>query len=255
MTTREVQRGPTEKGLANGHNRILGQLDAAEAERLGRHLTRKSFQLGDPLLHPGDPIEFLVFPTTAMVSAMGNTPHGEQAEVGVMGWEGAVGVAKLLGAESLPHEVSIQMAGDGIVLPVADAEREFARGGDFQRILLRYYHEMFIQVGQTAVCNVLHGMEQRLARWLLMCHDRSFDEKLRLTQEFLAMMVGVSRQSLSGAARLLQDLGYIKYSRGVIEIIDRAALERFACHCYQVVKLERDGTVAESLPDGDRAKA
>src|SRR5688572_1915600 len=243
------------KGLATGGNRILNELSADEAERLSRHMTRKSFELGDPLLRPGDPIEFLIFPTTAMISAMGNTPHGEQAEVGVMGWEGAVGVARLLGAESLPHEVSIQMAGEGLKLPAAEAEREFARGGGFQKAVLRYYHELFIQVGQTAVCNVLHGLEQRLAKWLLMCHDRSSDERLRLTQEFLAMMVGVSRQSLSGAARLLQDLGYIKYSRGVIEILDRDALERFACHCYQVVKLERDGTVAEALPQGGRAEA
>jgi CRP-like cAMP-binding protein len=255
MTTREAQRGQAEKGLANGHNRILDQLDADEAERLGPHLTRKRFQTGDPLLRPGDTIDFLIFPTTAMVSAMGNTPHGEQAEVGVMGWEGATGIARLMGAESLPHEVSIQMAGEGLKLPAAVAAQEFSRGGGFQKAVLRYYHELFIQVGQTAVCNVLHGLEQRLARWLLMCHDRSCDEKLRLTQEFLAMMVGVSRQSLSGAAKALQDLGFIKYSRGVIEILDRDSLERFACHCYQVVKLEHDGTVAEALPDGGRANA
>ena len=255
MSSTETRPGRPEKGLAAGRNRILSKLDTDEAERLRGHLTRKSFELGDPLLHAGDPIEFLFFPETAMASAMGRTPHGEQAEVGVMGWEGAVGVGRLLGAERLPHEFSIQMLGDGVLLPAAVAEREFARGGGFQKLLLRYYHELFIQVGQTAVCNVLHGMEQRLARWLLMCHDRSWDERLRLTQEFLAMMVGVSRQSLSGAARLLQDLGYIKYSRGVIEIIDRDALERFACHCYQVVKLERDGTVTEALPEGGRANA
>ena len=253
MSTTELRRDRPNQVPAPGRNRLLSRLDADETERLGGHLTRKNFKLGDTLLRPGDPIEFLIFPETAMVSAMGNTPHGEQAEVGVMGWEGAVGVARLLGAESLPHEVSIQMLGEGVLLPAAVAEQEFARGGNFQKLLLKYYHELFIQVGQTAVCNVLHGMEQRLARWLLMCHDRSCDEKLRLTQEFLAMMVGVSRQSLSGAARLLQDLGYIKYSRGVIEVLERDALERFACHCYQVVKLERGGTVAEALPRGGQA--
>jgi CRP-like cAMP-binding protein len=252
MSATEIRRDRPDHGPAPGRNRLLSRLETDEAERLRGHLTRKSFKLGDRMLRAGDPIEFMFFPETAMASAMGSTPHGEQAEIGVIGWEGAVGIARLFGAESLPHEVSIQMLGDGVLLPAAVAEREFARGGGFQRLLLRYYHELFIQVGQTAVCNVLHGMEQRLARWLMMCHDRSCDEKLRLTQEFLSMMVGVSRQSLSGAARLLQDLGYIKYSRGVIEIIDRDALERFACHCYQVVKLESEGTVAEALPHGGR---
>ena len=252
MNAREARHGDHER-LAAGRNRILNALNADESERLRRHLTRRSFPLGDPLLHPGDKIEFLIFPTTAMISAMSNTPHGEQGEVGVMGWESAFGIARLLGADSLPHEVSIQMAGEGYVLSVSAAESEFARGGGFQKAVLRYYHELFLQVGQTAVCNVLHGLEQRLTRWLLMCHDRSFDERLRLTQEFLAMMVGVSRQSLSGAARLLQDLRYIQYSRGVIEILDREAMERFACHCYQVVKLERNGKIAEALPQGGRA--
>ena len=254
MGTPDARRDGPEMGQA-GRNRILNALDPDEAERLRRHLVREGFQVGHPLLHPGDPIGTLIFPVTAMISAMGNTPHGEQAEVGVMGWEGAFGVGRLLGAVSLPHEVSIQMAGDAVLLPADVAEREFARGGNFQKVLLLYYHELFIQVGQTAVCNALHGMEQRLARWLLMCHDRSFDERLRLTQEFLAMMVGVSRQSLSGAARVLQDLGYIKYSRGVIEIRERDALERFACHCYQVVKLQRDGTINAALPEGGRVNA
>ena len=255
MRTRKARMGHSEKGPAAGRNRILNALDPEAAERLRAELNRITLDLGAPLLDPGKPIENLFFPDTAMASAMGITLEGATAEIGLIGWEGVSGVSVLLGAESQTNIVNVQMPGDFLVLPAETAREEFARGGSFQKLTLLFVHEAMMQISQTAVCNVVHGLEQRLARWLLMCHDRSCDEKLRLTQEFLAMMVGVSRQSLSGAARLLQDLGYIKYSRGVIEIIDRAALERFACHCYQVVKLERDGTVAETLPDGDRAKA
>jgi CRP-like cAMP-binding protein len=220
-------------------NAILDSLDAGGEDRIGRHLKRVSSKLGDVLLNPDDPIEYLYFPETAMASAMGITAEGASAEVGLIGWEGVVGVNRLLGARSQPNVINIQMEGEGVLMPAHIAEEEFARGGPFHLSVLRFVNELIVQLGRTAVCNAVHGVEQRLARWLLMCSDRSPDEKLRLTQEFLAMMVAVTRQSISGAAQFLQDQGLIQYSRGVIVILDRPGLEKSSCQCYEVAALER----------------
>ena len=226
-------------GPSTSQNWILRSLGADEFRRIEPHLKLVRSQLADVLLHPGDPIEFLYFPETAMASAMGTTMEGGAAEIGLIGFEGVVGVSRFLGASTQPDEINIQMPGHGAILPAEIAEEEFARGGSFQRAVLRFLDQLLVQLGRTAVCNVMHGLERRLARWLLMCHDRSTDDTLDLTQEFLSIMVGVTRQSVSGAARFLQDGRVIQYSRGRINIIDRSGLERFACDCYQVMSLDR----------------
>lgn len=226
-------------GPSASHNWILGSLGADEFRRIEPHLKLVRNQLAEVLLHPGDPIDYLYFPETAMASAMGTTLDGGTAEIGLIGFEGVVGVSRLLGSSTQPNEINIQMPGHGAALPAEIAEDEFARGGAFQRAVLRFVDQLLVQLGRTAVCNVIHGLERRLARWLLMCHDRSADDTLDLTQEFLSLMVGVTRQSVSGAARFLQDGRVIQYSRGRINILDRAGLERFACDCYQVMALDR----------------
>ena len=226
-------------GPSTSQNWILGSLGADEFRRLEPHLKLVRNRLADVLLHPGDPIEFLYFPETAMASAMGTTLDGGTAEIGLIGFEGVVGVSRLLGSSTQPNEINVQMPGHGAILPAEIAEEEFARGGGFQRAVLRFLNQLLVQLGRTAVCNVMHGLDRRLARWMLMCHDRSPDDTLDLTQEFLSVMVGVTRQSISGAARFLQDARVIRYSRGRIDITDRAGLERFACDCYQVMSLDR----------------
>lgn len=218
-------------------NAILKSLDPDEAARITPHLRSVSGELGDPILQPGDSIDALGFPESAMASAMGITAEGSTAEVGLIGWEGVVGLARLFGSRSQPNVINFQMPGEMLLLPAKVAEEEFARGGNFQRAVLRFANEFMVQIGRTAVCNAVHGVDKRLAKWILMCHDRSTDDELRLTQEFLAMMVSVSRQSISGGAQVLQERGLIKYSRGLIEVTDREGLEKAACDCYQVISL------------------
>ena len=224
---------------ATSNNWILQSLGPDEFRRIEPHVRLVRNQLADVLLHPGDPIEYLYFPETAMASAMGSTEDGGTAEIGLIGFEGVVGVSRLLGTHAQPNEINIQMPGHGALLPADVAEDEFARGGTFQRSVLRFVDQLIVQLGRIAVCNVLHGLERRIARWLLMCHDRAAGDTLELTQEFLSMMVGMTRQSVSGAARFLQDSRVIRYSRGRITITDRDGLERHACDCYQVMSLER----------------
>ncbi len=117
---------------------------------------------------------------------------------------------------------------------------EFEQGGELQKSLLRYIHALMTQISQTALCNRLHLIEQRLARWLLMSHDRIEGDLIELTQEFLALMLGVNRPTVTVAASVLQGAGFIKYSRGRITVLDREELEDFACECYQIVKPEFD---------------
>ena len=221
--------------LQTTSNWILAGLEPGEKERLGKHLTYHDMKLGEKLFDPDDPIDFLFFPNHSMASVVGRTPQGSSAEIGVIGREGVVGVDLLLGATRMINPSMIQMANGGFRLPAAEAVREFKLGGAFQAALLGFVHRLMIQVSQTAVCNALHTLEERLARWLLMCHDRSRDDTLHLTQHFLSLMVGTTRASVTLAAITLQDLGYIRYSRGSITIVDRPALIEFACDCYKVV--------------------
>ena len=226
---------------AGSRNAILNALSQDEVARMAPHFSRVEGALGDPILQPGDPIDRLGFPETAMASAMGITAEGGTAEIGLIGWEGVVGLSRLFGSMSQPNLINFQMPGEMVVIPAGVAEEEFARGGNFQRAVLRFANDLMVQLGRTAVCNAVHGLEKRLAKWLLMCHDRSTNNELPLTQEFLAMMVAVSRQSISGAAQVMQDQGLISYSRGVINVLDRQGLENVVCDCYEIVSLRRRG--------------
>jgi CRP-like cAMP-binding protein len=218
------------------NNAILSGLEAGEKERLAAHLTYHNTTLGENLFLPNSTIDYLFFPNNSMISIVGNTRQGRSAEIGVIGKEGVVGVDLLLGAPTMINHVMIQLANGGYRLPAAEALREFKLCGSFHDSILMFVHRLMIQVSQTAVCNALHGLEERLAKWLLMCHDRANGDKLHLTQEFLSFMVGTTRASVTLSAITLQDLGYITYRRGSIEIIDRPSLVDFACDCYKVVR-------------------
>jgi CRP-like cAMP-binding protein len=220
--------------LGETSNAILAGLAPDERERLAEHFTYRHMKLGESLFEPDAPIEQLFFPDHSMASVVGRTRQGQSAEIGVIGREGVVGVDLLLGAATATNPIMIQMANGGFHLPADEAIREFKLGGPFQAAILKFTHRLMIQVSQTAVCNALHGLEERLARWLLMCRDRSRDDNLHLTQEFLSFMVGTTRASVTLSAITLQDLGYIAYKRGSITIMDRTGLMEFACDCYRV---------------------
>ena len=176
-----------------------------------------------------------------MISVVANSTDGARVEVGVIGREGMAGVSALLGVDgTTPTESMVQIADGAMRMPAEVMRAEFRRGGAFQDRLLRYMQADTIQVRQLAACNRLHTVEERLARWLLMTHDRAASDELALTQEFLAMMLGVRRAGVGTAAIVLQADGFIRYSRGHITILDRRGLEEFSCECYRIVKAECD---------------
>jgi len=143
-----------------------------------------------------------------------------------------------LGGESMPNQAVVQIGGGALRMNANALKEDFARGGHLQRLLLLYTQALLSQIGQTAVCNRLHSVEQRLCRWLLLCRDRVKSDELLMTQEFIANMLGGRRESVTVAAGHLQDAGVINYSRGHIRILKRKAMEAMACECYRVVREE-----------------
>jgi CRP-like cAMP-binding protein len=219
-------------------NNILKLLPESEYELLSTKLEEVTFKVGDVINRPYDPIPFVYFPNEVMVSVIASTPDGQLSEAGVVGREGLLGVAVLLGADSTPHENAIQLPGTALKISTRAIREKFEQCPGLRRLLLRFTHVHMMQLIQTALCNRLHYVEQRLARWILMAHDRSDSDVLPLTQEFLAIMLGVYRPSVSNVAIQLKNDGYIKYNRGKITVLDRKALENFCCDCYQVVRDE-----------------
>jgi len=156
-----------------------------------------------------------------------------------------------MGGDTTPNRAVVQGAGKALKLPAKPLQEEFSRGSEFQHLLLRYTQALITQISQTAVCNRLHTVEQRLCRWLLMTRDRTQSDKLQMTHEFISNMLGVRREGVTNAAHGLQQSGLISYVRGHIQILDRKGLEGSACECYAVVKVEH----ARLLTLGERRKA
>lgn len=221
-------------------NLLLDSLPPAERERLLPHLQPVKFLLGDIVYEPGERLGYCYFPTNAVVSLLYTTREGTTAEMGLVGNEGILGVALFLGSESTCSRALVLIAGDGFRLPVKVLREEFAHSGPLHHLLLRYTLTLITQISQTAVCNRLHSVEQRLCRWLLLCHDRRDGAELFMTQELIANMLGGRRESVTVAAGRLQDAGLIHYGRGRIRVIDRIGLESAACECYRVVEDEYD---------------
>lgn len=221
-------------------NRLLAALPAEEYDRLLPHMEKISFPLGDVLYESGGQLDHVYFPTTAIVSLLYTMVDGASAEMGLAGNEGVVGIALFMGGETMPNRAIIQSAGDVIRVEAKMMQAEFARGGKFQYLLLRYTQALITQISQTAVCNRLHTVEQQLCRWLLLSHDRVKNDELIMTQEMIADMLGVRREGVTVSAGRLQDAGAIRYVRGHIKIIDRPKLEEIVCECYRVVKDEFD---------------
>lgn len=219
-------------------NRLLASLNDEEYKRLVPHLEQLSFPLGEVVYESGGQLDYVYFPTTAIVSLLYIMENGATAEMGLAGNEGVVGIALFMGGNTMPNRAVVQSAGRAIRMKARVLQDEFARGGQFQRSLLLYTQALITQISQTAVCNRLHSVEQQLCRWLLLSHDRVKADELIMTQELIADMLGVRREGVTVAAGRLQDLGAINYVRGHIKIIDRAKLEATVCECYRVVKDE-----------------
>ena len=219
-------------------NRLLAALPRDEYENLLPSLQLVSFSLGEVVYEFGGQLDYVFFPTTSIVSLLYTMENGSSAEMGLTGNDGVVGIALFMGGGTMPNRAVVQSAGDAIRLKAKVMQNEFALGGKFQHLLLRYTQALITQISQTAVCNRLHSVEQQLCRWLLLSHDRLNSDELIMTQELIADMLGVRREGVTVAAGHLQDAGAISYVRGRIQILNRQKLEETVCECYQVVKDE-----------------
>jgi CRP-like cAMP-binding protein len=221
-------------------NRLLAALPPEDYARLQPHLEPVTFALGELVYDIDGPQGALYFPTTAVISLLYTMEDGSTAEMGLTGNDGVVGIALFLGGDTTPNRAIVQIAGGALRISAQRLQTEFKQGGALQQVLLRYIQALITQISQTAVCNRLHAVEQRLCRWLLLSHDRVHSNELQMTQDFISHMLGGRRESVTVAAGRLQDAGFIYYTRGHITILDRAGLEATVCECYQVVKQEID---------------
>lgn len=219
-------------------NRLLNALPEEVYERLLNDLQPVSFALGEVVYESGGQMDNVYFPTTCHVSLLYTMINGVTAEMGMVGNEGVVGIALFMGGDTTPNRAVVQGTGKAMKLRAKSLHVEFSRGGDFQHLLLRFTQALITQISQTAVCNRLHSMEQRLCRWLLMTHDRTHSDELQMTQEFISNTLGVRREGVTHAAQNLQEKGFISYVRGRIKILDRPKLEAHVCECYEVVRAE-----------------
>jgi CRP-like cAMP-binding protein len=219
-------------------NTLLRNLGPEIRSRLG--LQRVNFELKHEIEYPGKAIDCLYFIEEGMASMTTTFMDGSQVEVGMFGFESVIGVSALMGTRRSLNRVYTQIAGHGYASEVETARREFARGGDFQRLALRYVQTQLVMAIQSAGCHAKHNVEQRLARWLLICADRAHSQHFKMSHEFLADMLGGTRPTLSTAAGALKHKGLIDYTRGDIHIIDVAGLEQASCECYLIIKNHLD---------------
>lgn len=229
-------------------NYLLAALSGIEQERLYPHLQLVPMPLGKVLYESGDVLRHVYFPTNSIVSLLYVLADGASAEISVVGNEGLIGIALFMGGETTPSRAIVQSAGSAYRLPAQMLKDEFHRNGEAQLLLLRYTQSLITQMAQTAVCNRHHSVDQQLCRWLLLSLDRLASNRLVMTQELIANMLGVRREGVTEAAGKLDKLGVIRYARGRITVLDRPKLERLCCECYAVVKKESDRLLPRIAP-------
>jgi CRP-like cAMP-binding protein len=221
-------------------NHLLAVLPRSEFLELKPLLTTVDLRAKDHLAEANRVIEAVYFPLDAVLSMAAVDRAGGTVEVGSVGCEGMTGLPVLLGAEQSTGRVGVQIGGQAERMEAAVFQREAARHAEFGRLLHLYAQAFMTQVAQSTACNRLHSAEQRLARWLLICRDRVGRDELPITQETMALMLGVRRATVTEAAGALQRAGVIRYRRGIVVITDRGGLEALACECYSIVREEFD---------------
>jgi CRP-like cAMP-binding protein len=222
----------------NNHlkNHILAALTDAEYQRIFPDLETVDLASGKIIYELGQPIDYLYFPLGSMISLVTQMEDGKIVEVGLVGNDGMAGLSAFLGQKTSPDRAFVQIPNGAARIKLEVIRTEFDRCEGMQKILLRYAYVLMRQVSQTAACNASHTAEERLSRWLLMCRDRVQSDDLKLTQEFLAEMLGTRRATVNVAAITLQSAGLINYNRGQIKIIDYEGLASFSCECYEALK-------------------
>jgi CRP-like cAMP-binding protein len=213
-------------------NRLLQSLSSSDIELLAPHLMTVVLRVPQDLEQPNRSIRQVYFPDTGIVSVVAINADGTRVEVGVVGCEGMTGVAVILGNERSPHSTYIQVAGRGMRIAAADLRNAMDMSGSFRTLLLRYVQTFMVQTAHTAIANARANLTQRLARWLLMAHDRVAVDKLPLTHEFLSLMLGVRRAGVTEAVHEHTRLNLAKATRGEITILNRRGIERIAGSYY-----------------------
>jgi CRP-like cAMP-binding protein len=221
-------------------NHLLNALSTDVQQRLFPHLERVEMPLGKVLYESGDVMRYVYFPTDCIVSLLYVMENGSSAEISVVGFDGLIGIALLMGGESTTSRAVVQSSGFAYRLLGQRIKDEFNRHGELLQLMLRYSQALITQMAQTAVCNRHHSIDQQLCRWLLLSLDRLQGNHLVMTQELIANMLGVRREGVTEAAGRLHKKGVIDYSRGHITVTNRAKLEQLSCECYAVVKAETD---------------
>ena len=223
------------------NNRVLLSVSDKEYLAIRPHLEFLSMPHQLSLYEPNDPLEFVYFPNAGMVSLVIETEDGRTVEVGEVGKEGFAGIPAAVGMRKSQVREVVQIAGDGFRVRVDELQRALRSSPQLQQMLIRYAATHWLETAQTAACNRLHNIEQRFARWLLTTQDRVDSPTLAITQDFLATMLGTDRPTVSLAAGTLQKKGIIKWTRGEVQILNRAKLEKCACECYGAIRADRYG--------------
>jgi CRP-like cAMP-binding protein len=232
------RNSPTCRLHIPGKNRLLILLEEAGEGEIVTRMERVTLKRRTPLASPHQPITHAYFPLSGVASLVLHLDDGPTLEIGTMGNEGMVGIPLLLGSDRSHNDTFVQIEGEFMRMNSLAFAEELGRSTHLARIGNRYVQAFFAVGGQSAACIRFHPIEQRLCRWILDTHDRVGSDVIPLTQEFLAMMLGVQRPSVSLAAGQLQEAGMIRYRHGVIEVLDRSALEATACGCYATVRSE-----------------
>jgi hypothetical protein len=228
-------------------NKILLAMNEAEFEIIRPHLKFVSLPSHLRLHESHEAFKYVHFPNEGLISLVIVMENGKTVEAGIVGCEGVSGMHAVAGLSHGPLREVMQIGGNGFRVKVGDLKKTLGSTRNFQRILERYSTMLGLHVAQTAACNRLHDIDRRLARWLLMAHDRVDSGTLRITHDFLATMLGTDRPSVSQAAGNLQKMNIIQYRRGTVKILNRAALEGRACECYGVI--QRYAQMSHPLPD------
>jgi CRP-like cAMP-binding protein len=233
-------------------NTFIQNLSESDAVLLSSAFTTREFPQGEVVAEPGDPIEQVLFMHNGLISVVVPLESGEAIEAGVIGREEVFGACGALGAKSHVSKAIVQMPGTASVIKTADLTKLARQSNTLLRALVVHEQFLLAQAQQTAACNARHEIPQRLATWLLRVSDRSAENEMPLTQEFLAQMLGVQRASVTIAAGALRDAGLISYRRGRIVIDDRAKLEKLACECYSAIRTQYERTIG-SVDDAPKS--
>jgi CRP-like cAMP-binding protein len=217
-------------------NQLIRLMPAADREALAPYMTTVVLEAGEILYEPEYPVEWVYLPTTAVLSVVTVMLDGRTVECDTVGYESAVGMLAALAATVAVSRTFVQIGGEAIRVSAARLRTQADHSGALRQLLIRHAYANLAQAHQSAACNALHELEQRLCKWLLMSQDRVGTDRVRLTQQYLATMLGVQRTTVTLALRDLSEKGLIQRGRGYVDILDRGRLEDLVCECYGAVR-------------------